>query len=73
MWWWYAVTASDEDLQEENFDVMFDLGTREQFDLWDSVNVEMDLESLIRGDMTAAQMQETYRQEYQAGLDAYFG
>ena len=52
---------------------MFDLGTREQFDLWDSVNVEMDLESLIRGDMTAAQMQETYRQEYQAGLDAYFG
>lgn len=73
MWWWYAVTAGDEDLQEENFQVMFDMGTREQFDLWDSVNVEMDLESLIRGDMTAAQMQETYRQEYQAGLDAYFG
>ncbi len=72
MWWWYAVTAGDEDLQEENFDVMFDVGSREQFDLWDSVNVEMDLESLIRGDMTAAQMQETYRQEYQAGLDAYF-
>lgn len=73
MWWWYAVTAGDEDLQEENFQVMFDMGTREQFDLWDSVNVEMDLESLIRGDMTAAQMQETYRQQYQDGLDGYFG
>ena len=73
MWWWYAVTAGDEDLQVENFNVMFDVGTREQFDLWDSLNVEMDLESLIRGDMTAAQIQETYRQEYQAALDAYFG
>lgn len=73
MWWWYAVTAGDEDLQRANFDVMFDVGSREQFDLWNSLNVTMDLESLINGSMTAAQMQETYRQEYQAGLDAYFG
>ena len=73
MWWWYAVTAGDEELQYENFDVMFDVGSREQFDLWDSLNVEMDLEALIRGDMTAAQIQETYRQEYQSAIDAYFG
>lgn len=73
MWWWYAVTAGDEDLQRANFDVMFDVGSREQFDLWNSLNVTMDLESLINGSMTAAQMQETYRQEFQAGLDAYFG
>lgn len=73
MWWWYAVTAGTEELQDANFDVMFDVGSREQFDLWNSLNVTMDLESLINGSMTAAQVQETYRQEFQAALDAYFG
>ena len=73
MWWWYAVTAGDEDLQVENFNTMFEIGSREQFDLWDSLNVEMNLEGLVRGEVTAAQVQETSRQEYQAALDAYFG
>ncbi len=73
MWWWYAVTAGDEEIQRQNFDMMFDIGSREQFDLWDGLNVEMNLDALIKGEMTAAQIQETYRQEYQAALDAYFG
>lgn len=73
MWWWYASTASDEDLQEENFDVMFDLGSREQFDLMFSLGFDYDFESLIKGEVTAAQFQETYRQQVQSGLDAYFG
>lgn len=71
--WWYSVHASDEDLQVENFEVMLDMGSKPQFDLWDSCGVEMDMDALIRGDMTAAQMQESFRQEYQAALDAYFG
>ena len=73
MWWWYAATASDPDLQEENYAVMFDLGSREQFDLHQSLGVNTDLEGLINGTITGAQYQETYKQEYQAALDAYFG
>ena len=73
MWWWYAATASDPDLQEENYAVMFDLGSREQFDLHQSLGVNTDLEGLINGTITGAQYQETYRQEYQAALDSYFG
>lgn len=73
MWWWYATTASDPDLQEENFQTMFDIGSREQFDVYQSLGVNWDLESLIFGNMTAAQFQETYRQEFQAAIDAYFG
>lgn len=73
MWWWYASTASDSELQEENFDVMFDLGSREQYDLYNSLGVDWNIEALIDGSMTAAQFQETYRQNFQTALDAYFG
>jgi len=73
MWWWYATTASDPDIQVENFETMFDIGSREQFDVYQSLGVAWDLEALIFGTMTAAQFQETYRQEFQAAIDAYFG
>lgn len=73
MWWWYASTAADPDLQEENYAVMFDLGSREQFDLYQNLGVNGDLEGLLKGTYTAAQYQETFRQEYQAALDSYFG
>lgn len=73
MYWWYAVHAKDEDLQVENFEVMLDMGSKAQFDLWDSIGVEMDMDALIRGDVTAAQHQEAERQKYQEALDAYFG
>lgn len=73
MWWWYATTASDPDLQESNYATMFDIGSREQFDVYQSLGVAWDLEQLTFGTMTAAQFQETYRQEFQAAIDAYFG
>ncbi len=73
MWWWYASTASDEELQYSNYDVMFDIGSREQFDLYQTLGVSWDLESLINGTVTAAQFVETYKNEFQAALDAYFG
>ncbi len=73
MWWWYASTASKEDLQESNYAVMFDMGSKEQFDVYKTLGVAWDLEALINGTMTAAQFQETYRQEMQAAIDAYFG
>lgn len=73
MWWWYASTAKDETLQYENYDVMFDMGSKEQFDLYANLGVNWDLEALINGTMTAAQFQETYKNEFQAAIDAYFG
>lgn len=73
MWWWYSVHASKEDIQESNFAVMFDVGSREQFDIYQSLEVSYDLEALINGTMTASQFAETYKNEFQAALDVYFG
>ncbi len=70
--WWYGVTAREEELQDLNFAVMQDCGKNTCFDLWSSMNIGYDLMSLIRGDVTPAQFQETYKQQVQDGLDAYF-
>lgn len=73
LWWWYSVTAKDEELQYANYDVMFDVGSREQFDIYKSLGVSWDLEALLNGTMTASQFAETYKNEFQAALDTYFG
>lgn len=70
--WWYTVTAKDEELQNWNFSVMQDCGANTTFDLWNSLGVSYDLMSLIKGETTPAQFQETYKQQVQDGLDAYF-
>lgn len=70
--WWYGVTASKPELQEANFNVMNDVGSRTTFDLWGSMNIEYDWNSFIAGEMTPAQFQETYKQQVQDGLDKYF-
>lgn len=70
--WWYTVTSSKEEIQDANFAVMYDCGSREQFDLWDSLGVNYSYEALISGEMTPAQYQETHKQEVQDALDAYF-
>ncbi|MBQ7775427.1 MAG: hypothetical protein IJ379_05845 [Lachnospiraceae bacterium] len=70
--WWYGVTARGEELQNLNFEVMKDAGSTTCFDLWSSMNIAYDLQSLIRGEVTPAQFQETYKQQVQDGLDAYF-
>jgi phage-related protein len=36
------------------------------------MGISYDLESVMKGDVTAAQFQETYKQQVQDGLDAYF-
>lgn len=72
LFWWYAITAKDEDLQVENFDVMFDVGSREVFELWNNLGFFYDFNSLIEGVVTPAQFQETYKQQVQDALDAYF-
>ncbi len=70
--WWYGVTAKTPELQEQNFEVMRDCGSITNMDLWNSMGIEYDLNAIVRGEMTAAQFQETYKQEVQAHLDSYF-
>lgn len=72
LYWWYAVTGKDETLQNENFDIMFDVGSREIFELWNNLGFFYDFNSLIEGSVTPAQFQETYKQQVQDALDAYF-
>ena len=72
LWWWYASTSNKPDLQKENFEVMFECGSREQFDLVWSLGIDCDFVGLFNGDFTPAQFQETYKQQYQDALDSYF-
>lgn len=72
LYWWYAVTAKDEELQKQNFDVMFDVGSREVFELWNNLGINYDFSGLVGGTMTPAQFQETYKQQVQDALDAFF-
>ena len=48
------------------------LGQKEQFELWNSLGVNIDIESLVLGEMTPAQVQETYKQPLQDALNVYF-
>lgn len=70
--WWYSSTARSEEEQNNNFDVMYYCGTHGVIDPWDSVNVEMDLTSLITGAITPSELQETYKLQYQDALDTIF-
>ena len=70
--WWYSVTAKDEVLQKENFDVMYDVGSRETFELWNSLGIGYDFSGILRGDVTPEQFQEMYRNQVQDALDVYF-
>jgi len=70
--WWYSSTSDDLDIQDSNFEVMFECGLKEQFDLVSSLNVNMDFIGLFKGNYTPAQFQETYKQEYQDALDRIY-
>lgn len=72
LFWWYLVTGKEETLQNENFDVMSDVGSREVFDIYNNLGFGYDFNSLIDGTITPAQFQEMYRQQVQDALDAYF-
>lgn len=71
--WWYKVTSNKEELQNANFDVMYDCGAHSVLDLWNSLGVSLDLQYIMKGEKTAAQVQEEHKQEVQDALDAYYG
>lgn len=70
--WWYASTGKDVEIQKANFDAMFKAGSKEQFDLWNNLGFEYDFVGFINGTYTPAQFVETYKQQIQDALDAYF-
>ena len=65
--WW-----EDCAVTEENYAVMETMGSRDQFDLWNTLGLEWDWVPLLNGEMTAAQFQETYKQPMQDALDNFF-
>ncbi len=71
--WWYKATATDPTLQVENFAVMQDLGKHEVNELGMNLGVEYDWNSLLKGEVTVAQFQETYKQQVQDALNKYYG
>lgn len=70
--WWYQETAKVTEINDANFEVQKWSLQRPSFELYESLGVEYDLESLIRGDVTPAQFQETYKQPFQDALNAMF-
>lgn len=65
--WW-----EDCAITEENYAVMEYMGARGGFDLWNSLGLEWDWAQLLNGEMTAAQFQETYKQNVQDALDSFY-
>ena len=65
--WW-----EDCAITEENYKVMEYMGTRGAFDLWNSLGLEWDWSQLLNGEMTAAQFQESYKQNVQDALDGFY-
>lgn len=65
--WW-----EDCAITEENYEVMEYMGQRGAFDLWNALGLEWDWSQLLNGEMTAAQFQETYKQNVQDALDSFY-
>jgi ABC-type glycerol-3-phosphate transport system substrate-binding protein len=79
--WWYEgnafetpINPGEGDLRQRNLDAMYDAGSNVSFDLWNAMGVWFleELGDVLRGTMTPAQLQETYKNEIQAGLDVFF-
>ena len=73
--WWYTTNAYEIELQDHNVSVMRDAGLKGVFDIWGSVNIPGFFDSIIAlttGEMTPAQIQETYKNSFQAALDVIF-
>ena len=65
--WW-----EDCAITEENYAVMEYMGARGAFDLWNNLGLDWDWSQLLNGEMTAAQFQETYKQNVQDALDSFY-
>ena len=71
--WWYGVVAKDIELQDYNFNVMYEMGLRQQFEMWNNLGVSMELTALVNGDYTVAQYQEMFKQPVQDAITLLMG
>ena len=71
--WWYGVTAKDIDLQEHNFNTMYEMGLKQQFEMWNNLGISMELTALINGEYTVAQYQEIFKQPVQDAITMLMG
>ncbi|MBQ8556113.1 MAG: extracellular solute-binding protein [Clostridia bacterium] len=71
--WWYGVVAKDVDLQDYNFNVMYEMGLKTQFDMINNLGVSLEITALVNGDYTVAQYQEMFKQPIQDAITAIMG
>lgn len=71
--WWYGVVAKDVELQDYNFNIMYEMGLRQQFEMWNNLGVSMELTALVNGDYTVAQYQEMFKQPVQDAITLIMG
>ncbi len=65
--WWH-----DNALTEDNYNVMYYCGEKTGVDLWNALGVDYQFPLLLKGEMTAAQFQETNKQLVQSALNNVF-
>jgi ABC-type glycerol-3-phosphate transport system substrate-binding protein len=74
--WYYGVSSNKEEIQDHNFSVAYDAGSKRSIELWESVSPDgfwENVDGLIDGTITPAQMQATLANSYQARLTIMFG
>lgn len=71
--WWYGVVAKDVELQDYNFNIMYEMGLRQQFEMWNNLGVSMELTALVNGEYTVAQYQEMFKQPVQDAITLIMG
>lgn len=71
--WWYGVTAKDLDLQDHNFNVMYEMGLKPQFEMLNNLGISLEITALVNGEYTVAQYQEMFKQPVQDAITALLG
>ncbi len=70
--WHYVTTSNKFDLQEENFEVMLEYGSRTMVDFLQVFINDIPFLQFLNGEYTPAQLQEQYKQVVQDQLDQLF-
>ena len=67
------MVAKDVEMQNYNFNIMYQMGLKQQFEMWNNLGVSMELTALINGEYTVAQYQEMFKQPVQDAITLIMG
>lgn len=67
------MTAKDLDLQDHNFNVMYEMGLKPQFEMLNNLGISLEITALVNGEYTVAQYQEMFKQPVQDAITALLG